>query len=170
MESMEKAMEGVSSPSGRKSVGSSTGSGRKSVLSGRRNSLAVTAAALFGGLRRRSVETSTSDPKALPDPEEASALPLGREQSPKLVAAIAEIVHTEGDYVTALRTLTTGYMPRLTPALEGDERSVIFSNAETILGVHIEGSPLGRVVPYRQDQISTLVPNTKGSIDQSINQ
>ena len=38
----------------------------------------------------------------------------------------------------ALRTLTDGYLPRLTPFLEGDEAHAIFGNAPTILGVHVE--------------------------------
>ena len=61
---------------------------------------------------------------------------LERANCTKLDAAVEEIVKTEG--VPGLRTLTEGYMPRLVPNLEGDERATIFSNAQTILGVHNE--------------------------------
>ena len=64
--------------------------------------------------------------------------PLLRTEAPKLDAAVEEVVRTEGDYVLALKTLVSGYIPRLSEFLEPDERLAIFGNAQTILGVHLE--------------------------------
>ena len=63
---------------------------------------------------------------------------MTRTSAPKLDAAVEEIVRTEGDYVVALRTLVSGYIPKLRDMLDADELVTIFGNAETILGVHVE--------------------------------
>ena len=92
----------------------------------------------------RSRGTSSSDE----EPDDPS--PLLRHEAPKLDAAIEEVVRTEGDYVLALKTLVSGYVPKLSEFLDMDERLAIFGNAQTILGVHVE--LLERLTQARQAQ------------------
>ena len=123
----------------------SSGGASSSSSSGRRGS--VKRSSLGAALLRKSLvmlglaapEETTAVRAVVDDeaPRDEGPL-LERANCTKLDAAVEEIVKTEGDYCLALRTLTEGYMPRLVPNLEGDERATIFSNAQTILGVHNE--------------------------------
>ena len=124
----------------------SSGSGNSARRRGSiENAVRRSVAGLLGG-RKAPRQASSESPGAMPRSASVSESSEGRDEGPplhrnqctKLVAAVEEILRTEGDYVLALRTLTTGYLPRLVPVLEGDERQTIFGNAETILGVHIE--------------------------------
>lgn len=123
-------------------------SDEKSPSRGRRGSLAKMKKAMAAALGMSSTWQSGDESPRTPEPaspsfevgraEDALGPALQREQCSKLVAAAAEIVRTEGDYLSVLHTLTTGYIPRLAPSLEADEKAMIFSNAETMLGVHTE--------------------------------
>ena len=87
---------------------------------------------------KKSRDSSESRISEEEEEEEEEEAPLTRASAPKLDAAVEEIVRTEGDYVVALRTLVSGYIPKLQELLEADELVTIFGNAQTILGVHVE--------------------------------
>ena len=91
--------------------------------------------------------------------EDVEGSSLTRSMAPKLDAAVEEIVRTEGDYVLALRTLVTGYMPKMNEFLEGEERATIFGNAPTILAL----APGSAGTASRKRRTPSLVPTASSS-------
>ena len=73
--------------------------------------------------------------------------------APRVVAALEEIVKTEGDYVLVLRTIVEGYQPRLAPHLDEAELRTVFGNSPSLCYAHA----------YLLEQLQAALGSSHGS-------